>query len=116
MTVAPAVFLIGLCAGVSAFGQEGVKFLATLSPFEQWAGPAASSSQTQSAFFAEAASWPGTNVFLVGASLVLFWTFGFLINVNRFSMHMLYANRLTRCYLGASARKQRSGSRARRPE
>ncbi len=111
MTVAPAVFLIGLCGGVSAFGQEGVKFLTTLPLFEHWAGPAASSSQAQSSFFAEAASWPGTNGFLVGASLVLFWTFGFLINVNRFSMHMLYANRLTRCYLGASARKQRSGSR-----
>ncbi len=36
--------------------------------------------------------------------------FSGLIQVNRFSMHFLYANRLTRCYLGASRRKQISGS------
>jgi hypothetical protein len=40
--------------------------------------------------------------------------FVFRVNVNRFSMHMLYANRLTRCYLGASRRKREWGQRLRR--
>jgi len=43
---------------------------------------------------------------LVGAGVSFFITALFVVNipVNRFSLHSLYANRLTRCYLGASLR------------
>jgi hypothetical protein len=48
-------------------------------------------------------------------ALALTWFFSRVINVNRFSLHMLYANRLTRCYLGASRRKQGWGERVTGP-
>jgi hypothetical protein len=49
------------------------------------------------------------NWMLIVIAFIAVLVFGQLIRVNRFSLHMLYANRLTRCYLGASRRK-RAGS------
>jgi hypothetical protein len=52
---------------------------------------------------------PKVQGFLIGGLVLaggLTCLFGFIINVNHFSMHMLYANRLVRCYLGASRRKR----------
>jgi predicted acylesterase/phospholipase RssA len=43
----------------------------------------------------------GTTVFAVVIVLV-FVVFGFRVDVNKFSLHNLYKNRLIRCYLGAS--------------
>ncbi len=40
----------------------------------------------------------------VGIAAFLFGIFIFIVPVNRFSLHSLYANRLIRCYLGASLR------------
>src|SRR5262249_41835139 len=45
--------------------------------------------------------WPTLIVwFLIFA--VFTWGFGFVININKFSLHALYRNRLMRAYLGAS--------------
>lgn len=35
------------------------------------------------------------------------WFFGWRVDVNEFSMHSVYRNRLVRCYLGASAEKRK---------
>jgi hypothetical protein len=106
MAIAPPVFLIGLLAGVSIFAQwvtgalEGAKL-----------DPAPVIAAGRSEFLFGAASQPKAGLVLLVLSGVAVLAAGFTISVNRFSLHMLYANRLTRCYLGASARKRRGGSR-----
>jgi hypothetical protein len=111
MTVAPPVFLIGLAAGVSMLGQDLARWLAGTDWFADWAGDAVPGAFSGNDFLAGVASWPGASLLLVGASIAAVLVLGRLISVNHFSMHMLYANRLTRCYLGASVRKRRGGSR-----
>lgn len=44
---------------------------------------------------------------LAFACLALFVLFGFRVDVNKFSLHDLYKNRLIRCYLGASCQESR---------
>ncbi|HEX4664976.1 MAG TPA: patatin-like phospholipase family protein [Chthoniobacterales bacterium] len=39
---------------------------------------------------------------LLGATLAVVLLYGWCIDINEFSMHMMYRNRLARCYLGAS--------------
>lgn len=41
------------------------------------------------------------------ACLLAAWFFGRRVDVNEFSMHSLYRNRLVRCYLGASAKRRK---------
>jgi hypothetical protein len=51
---------------------------------------------------------PPECVWLLGAAVVavsVAWTFSWFTDINVFSLHALYANRLTRCYLGASRRR-----------
>jgi hypothetical protein len=43
----------------------------------------------------------------LGLSLAIFLLFGWRVDVNKFSMHNLYKNRLIRCYLGASNSEKR---------
>src|SRR5205823_1447085 len=96
-TVAPFVFLLGLVGGVSMLGQAVIDQLAKHG--SDW--PGALERAGDGAWDAWVA---GLEV--IGAALVLAFAFGFLTEVNRFSLHGLYANRLTRCYLGASRRKR----------
>lgn len=48
-----------------------------------------------------------TTLALALGCLVLFVLFGFRVDVNKFSLHDLYKNRLIRCYLGASRQEAR---------
>jgi hypothetical protein len=47
---------------------------------------------------------PATALALTGLMLLLSWAIGRFVNVNKFSLHAMYENRLTRAYLAASAR------------
>ena len=87
IAVAPPVFLVGLLALVSG----------TTSWILDLSSPLGLSYGMRACVYA-----------LLAAGVGLL--FGSLASVNRFSLHMLYANRLTRCYLGASRPKQH-GSR-----
>jgi hypothetical protein len=98
-TVAPVVFILGLVAGVSGVGQAIIDYC--------WAGACHPESYT---FLQRATQNPLTNWLLILAAGGVCLLFSGLIQVNRFSMHFLYANRLTRCYLGASRRKKKGGS------
>jgi predicted acylesterase/phospholipase RssA len=51
--------------------------------------------------FGESISVPATLTCVVGCLLV-FLLFGWRVDVNKFSLHNMYKNRLIRCYLGAS--------------
>ena len=46
-------------------------------------------------------------LFLLGFMCLVFLVFSWRVNINEFSMHHFYKNRLVRCYLGASATKSR---------
>ena len=48
--------------------------------------------------------WPGDRWLVIGlgAALALAWAASFFVNINRFSLHALYRNRLIRAFLGAS--------------
>jgi len=50
--------------------------------------------------------WSET-AFLTGVFLVVLFLLPFRININEFSMHYFYKNRLVRCYLGASHQDRR---------
>ncbi len=54
---------------------------------------------------------------LFGAAAAIFLILSLRVNINEFSMHHFYKNRLVRCYMGASADRDRSGKpeRARSP-
>ena len=92
VALVPPLFLAGLLALVSLL-------LAELPDLGHWTG------QREGDFVVEAqrtsvrwlAAW-------LGISVGLFAFMVRLINVNLFSLHALYANRLARCYLGASLR------------
>ena len=95
MTVAPPVFLLGLLGGVSSLGQDAILWAHNRSSLD---------------FLHGVVHIPLSSLKLIAVSAALVVVFGGLINVNRFSMHVLYANRLVRCYLGASRRKPGIGS------
>lgn len=48
-----------------------------------------------------------TTLVLALAVLLVFGVFGWRVDINRFSLHDLYKNRLIRCYLGASRQEHR---------
>jgi len=49
---------------------------------------------------------PASLGILMAAALLAALLFSWRVDVNEFSMHLLYRNRLARCYLGASARRR----------
>ncbi|HEV7671364.1 MAG TPA: patatin-like phospholipase family protein [Thermoanaerobaculia bacterium] len=51
-------------------------------------------------------AFPQTLAIMMGAALAAAMLFSWRVDVNEFSMHLLYRNRLARCYLGASARRR----------
>ena len=92
-SVAPIVFLLGLLGGVSSFGQ------AILDRFADWQDVYDPNFLVRVTYLGD---WNWAMIFAAGFAALLF---GWLLSVNHFSLHMLYANRLTRCYLGASRPK-----------
>lgn len=116
--VAPAVFLLGLFILVSVFAAllidngvpDGWAYLERLNspygpkPLEDWVG--------------KGNAWLAMSVCLVASTLLLFFS-SFLLSlcadINIFSLQGLYANRLVRCYLGASRRKRPSETSDRPP-
>lgn len=129
MVLAPAVFLVGLFAGVSAMGQGLVE---ELTPWKGPPPPAAAAGWVLQrpvpvggiALAVDASTLPAVpfpfrtlrhpvaNGVLICVAALLAVLLANLVNVNRFSLHSLYANRLTRCYLGASRRKRAGPSGA----
>jgi hypothetical protein len=89
--VGPPIFLLGLLAFAAT-----LIFLLTSSDPGNYLNSACDSSVCAGSLLFR---W----LLLGGLGIVLVWN---LIHVNVFSLHMLYANRLIRCYLGASRRKQ----------
>ena len=149
MAIAPAVFLLGMFAGVSMLGEKAVGWSGTYTlaksdldakqalPFAVSSAVGSMAIPTTPATYSTAAvvfvhgtqsfDSPGTKTgdstvlflatqqpragwWLMVAGLLMAAVFGALINVNHFSLHMLYANRLMRCYIGASCRKRGVGS------
>jgi GNAT superfamily N-acetyltransferase len=51
-------------------------------------------------------AWGPWLLVCIGVLLLVAWQSRHYVDVNLFSLHMTYANRLTRCYLGASRRKR----------
>jgi hypothetical protein len=98
--IAPPVFLIGLL-GFAA----GLTFLVSPAGSSDYLDIACASSGSSGSLLLW---WLAVGVL----GVVLVWN---LIRVNLFSLHMLYANRLIRCYLGASRRKQNWNRRASGP-
>jgi hypothetical protein len=54
-------------------------------------------------------AWGWAGVFLVGSMIILFF-FQWRIDINEFSLHHFYKNRLVRCYLGAARGSKRKPS------
>src|SRR5581483_6721940 len=80
--VAPYVFVAGLLVLVAAAGELAIGWVARVG--DGW-------------------PWYAALVFVpVGISLL----FGWRVDVNEFSMHSFYRDRLARCYLGASNRNR----------
>jgi hypothetical protein len=98
--VGPAIFLIGLFALLS-----GLTFVLPPVFADDWLDVACDPS------WCAGMKWFG--YFLLSAALA--FLFSFSVDVNLFSLHLLYANRLIRGYLGASRRKQSWRRRANGP-
>jgi hypothetical protein len=88
--VAPPVFLVGLLAFAAA-----LTFLVSPDGSSDYLDIACAPSGCAGCLLFR---WLAVGI----VGVVLVWN---LIRVNLFSMHMMYANRLIRCYLGASRRK-----------
>jgi hypothetical protein len=99
--IGPTVFLIGLFAAVSWLVQVWIVNIDPYKDFLQEVGHVFSERVTPKGGIGpdELAYW------LVG-SLAIGGLMTFFLNVNLFSLHAMYANRLIRCYLGASRRKE----------
>ncbi|APW59720.1 patatin-like phospholipase family protein [Paludisphaera borealis] len=96
LKAAPVVFLIGLLSGVSWMVWRIV--------FESLSVPMKLSWFTE-AIERDLVTLPALVAAFLSCLLVAAAA-NILINVNLFSLHSMYANRLTRCYLGASRRKE----------
>ncbi|MGO8959208.1 MAG: hypothetical protein ACLQFR_17855, partial [Streptosporangiaceae bacterium] len=97
--VAPPVFLIGLLAVVSTLAMyllnDDVKAIGVQKTFDRALGVYL--------LTIKRTSWLRVVVWLAG-SVIVATIASFLVNVNLFSLNALYANRLTRAFLGASRR------------
>lgn len=82
--IAAAIFILALLAGLAAF--------------DAWLAPQVAPALAWTGDWQDAAA-----IVAVGAGLLLLGALaGWVINVNRFSLHTMYRNRLIRAYLGAS--------------
>lgn len=117
MNVAPWVFIIGLGVGLAALLQSGLHFGATHYGADAAAVQDAKASvysrfamtptrgdgllTDYSEWLAATDGWQLIAVAILVAGL-LTWGLSRRIDINVFSLHGMYANRLVRCYLGAS--------------
>lgn len=114
---APYVFVLGLLLALSGLAHWSVK-AAVLGPVAEASYPcAAAPTQCPPDFIREFSREltlvdgerdtinrlaPGANLATLLAALAVCWFFSWRVDINLFSMHQFYRNRLTRCYLGAS--------------
>jgi len=122
---APYVFVLGLLLALSGLAHWSVK-VAVLGPVAETveASQPCAAAQTRCPpdFVSEFARErglvdgerdainrlaPGANLATLVAALAVCWFFSWRVDINLFSMHQFYRNRLTRCYLGASNPKRR---------
>lgn len=96
LQAAPYIFIGGLLLLLSWLGEWGLRTLAGAGE-QPW-------------FLAPSLTMPGLAAVVLAASVCLLgaWALSARIDVNLFSMHQFYRNRLTRCYLGASNPQRRS--------
>ena len=99
--IGPTVFLIGLLASVSWLVQV---WIVNIDPDEDFL-------KEVSLVFSGGTTpqdrvGPDKLIYCLLGSLAVGGLMTYFINVNVFSLHMMYANRLIRCYLGASRRKE----------
>ncbi len=105
--IAPTVFLIGYLAIISVAIHWGVRHLAGVNMAEEksassWAGPVVVLHWTAlDAASRSATVWTGIAVSALALSMISV-LLAIRANINEFSMHHFYKNRLVRCYLGAS--------------
>jgi hypothetical protein len=99
--IGPTVFLVGLFAAVSWLVQVWVVNIDPRKNFLDEVSKVFAKGETLEGGFG-----PDTLVFWLLGSLIVGGLMTLFINVNVFSLHMMYANRLIRCYLGASRRKE----------
>jgi hypothetical protein len=105
MQVAPWIFIVGLGIGLAALLQAGLHYAVTELGGGQEAATAASAKggllDDYGGWLAATEPWE----LVAGAMAVAFlltWLLSLRIDINVFSLHGMYANRLVRCYLGAS--------------
>ncbi|MGP0069651.1 MAG: patatin-like phospholipase family protein [Isosphaeraceae bacterium] len=94
--LAPIVFLLGLLAIVSGLVKQ-IEF--------RFSSAAGQSIWLSDDFAVIHSGWP-TLIVAILACVATYYVMNALVNANLFSLHAMYANRLTRCYLGASRRKE----------
>ena len=93
--IAPSIFVVGLIAILSLILHSVVPMLDGLNP------------DTYYWELLSASAW--WRVLILAAILVVvFFFLGYRVDVNQFSLHNAYRNRLVRCYLGATNRNRRA--------
>jgi hypothetical protein len=118
MQVAPWIFIIGLGVGLAALLQAGLHFGVTSygSPADSAAAAAAKSALytglergvPSEVFMADYSRWlqstemPKLILITIALAFLLTWRVSLRVDINVFSLNGMYANRLVRCYLGAS--------------
>lgn len=106
-SLTPYVFVVGLLAGISYFLSETMTILDGV----WWAPPGLRSLLTSGTvsttpspeFFPASLLTPAVWFVLVALAMLFIAAFlAWRVDINDFSMHLFYRNRLVRCYLGAS--------------
>jgi hypothetical protein len=100
-TVAPPLFMVGILGAISLL-------VSGLVNDPSVAFPLPGGEQVAIAHYFKGLRGAGlpSIILWLGSSLVLVWIGSTLIDVNLFSLNAMYANRLIRCYLGASRPKK----------
>jgi hypothetical protein len=100
-SVAPPLFLVGLLASVSWLIQAWVVNIDIEKNFLQETNQVISAASPLAHRASKLDLW-----LCLAGNLVFGGAMTYFLNVNLFSLHTMYANRLVRCYLGASRRKE----------
>ena len=101
-TLAPYVFVVGLLVLVATTNHS-----VTLAIEDSLAGPATIRAAPGDYWALLGSGRVGLTLLLACASLILSVVIAWRVDVNEFSMHHFYKNRLVRCYLGASREGER---------
>ncbi len=109
MQVAPWIFIVGLGVALAALLQAGLHFAVT-----RYGAPQAASDANTALRLNDYGDWLAATepwLFVAIAMLAAFLLTYLLsrrIDINVFSLHGMYANRLVRCYLGASIAQRKA--------